>query len=171
MLLERTWIGLNRAYTWEGDLDRFEELTRGMDGDGESLMAAAQLYRGEPSVEDRYEDWAMPVREQIQLKWRQVCLRLAGIHHARGAQEEAVGWLERVLEVDPLDEEAMQAPVGPGRGRSGQQPPSRPRAALPGPTRPAGRDCAVDEPGRRPVDGASDGNQTARRIPQRMMDV
>jgi DNA-binding SARP family transcriptional activator len=108
ILSEHGWVTLNPACGWEVDLPKFEKLTVGAGRDIPSLTAAAELYRGEPLPEDRYEDWAVPIREGAQRKWREVCLRLARFQRARGAQADAASWLERLLESDPLDEEAVQ---------------------------------------------------------------
>ena len=104
---EQGWIALNPAYRWEVDLERFEELASARD-DVDALEQAAALYRGEPLVESRYDDWATPVRERVQRSWRDLCLRLARGCRALGSVEEAVGLLERLLDSDPLDEEALR---------------------------------------------------------------
>lgn len=106
ILLEQGWARLNRVYSWESDLDEFERLARG--DDMAALERAAALYRGEPLVEDAYEDWAVPVRERIGREWRNVCLRLAHFHQAGESHEGALLCLERLLEADPLDEEALR---------------------------------------------------------------
>jgi DNA-binding SARP family transcriptional activator len=73
LLSDRGWIALNPSYEWEIDLDRFEELIETAAGDITALLEAAALYRGEPLAEDRYDDWAVPVRTRIQRDWRQLC--------------------------------------------------------------------------------------------------
>jgi DNA-binding SARP family transcriptional activator/class 3 adenylate cyclase len=105
---EGDWIALNPGYRWEVDLDRFEELTARAADDIATLVEAADLVQGEPLPEDRYEDWAAVVRERVQRRWREVCLRLAGLCASRGTHQEAAGWYERLLESDPLNEEAVQ---------------------------------------------------------------
>ena len=107
VVFEQGWIALNPAYRWEVDLERFEELASARDEVG-ALEQAAALYRGEPLVESRYDDWATPVRERVQRSWRDLCLRLASVCRALGSVEEAAGWLERLLDTDPLDEEALR---------------------------------------------------------------
>jgi DNA-binding SARP family transcriptional activator len=106
--LDREWVGLSGRYAWEIDLRRFEELAGQADGSAETIEEAMVLYRGEPLVEDRYEDWALPIREQAERIWRTLGLRLASEYRRRGMQQEAIGRTERLLERDPLDEEAMQ---------------------------------------------------------------
>jgi len=100
------WVLLNPAYTWELDLDEMDELVRSASGDVNQLEEAACLYGGEPLVEDRYEDWAMPIRTRVERLWRTTCLQLSSLYRAQGNDSQAVIWYERLLETDPLDEEA-----------------------------------------------------------------
>jgi DNA-binding SARP family transcriptional activator/class 3 adenylate cyclase len=113
------WIALNPVYRWEVDLDRFEELTAHAGDDVVTLEEAASLVQGEPLPEDRYEDWAAPVREHVQRRWREVCLRLARHDAMGGEHQEAAGWYERLLESDPVNEEAVQGllEILVGRGK------------------------------------------------------
>jgi predicted ATPase/class 3 adenylate cyclase/DNA-binding SARP family transcriptional activator len=103
------WIELNQEYRWDIDLHRFEALAENPgDRDRASLEEAAALYRGEPLLENRYEDWATPVRERAQRLWRDACRRLAELHIQEGNLGEAARWYERQLAGDPLDEETAQ---------------------------------------------------------------
>ena len=104
------WVALNPAWIWELDLDRFERLARS--DEQHARVEAASLYRGEPLPEDRYDDWATPVRERIQRTWRSLCLGLAHQYTRDGSLPRAVQWVERVLESDPLDEEAVRELMG-----------------------------------------------------------
>ncbi|GAC1523908.1 MAG: BTAD domain-containing putative transcriptional regulator [Chloroflexota bacterium] len=112
MVLAPGWIMLNPDCSWQIDLDRFEQLVQTAGDDLRLLQEAAELAVGEVLAEDRYEDWATPVREQVFRQWRGICLRLARLQRVAGSRGEAVGWLERVLDRDPLDEEALQALLG-----------------------------------------------------------
>jgi DNA-binding SARP family transcriptional activator len=107
VLSEQGWIGLSPAHEWDIDLARFETLAAQAGDDIEKLETAAGFYRGEPLVEDRYEDWAIAIRGRVQRTWREICLRLARLHEKAGELQVAATWLDRILEVDPLDEEAM----------------------------------------------------------------
>ncbi|HEX8919723.1 MAG TPA: AAA family ATPase, partial [Chloroflexota bacterium] len=108
ILVESGWVALNPAYIWETDLDRFSQLVTGETDDIASLEEAVALHRGEALESEAYEDWATPYRDQVARQWRQACLRLAMLDRARGYSERAVEWLERLLEADPLDEEALR---------------------------------------------------------------
>jgi DNA-binding SARP family transcriptional activator len=108
VLADHGWVGLHPAYTWDIDLARFEDLAQGDRDDVVCLEAALALHRGEPLVEERYEDWAVPIRERVQAVWRGVCLRLSDRCQEKGLLEAALDILRAVLEADPLDEEAMQ---------------------------------------------------------------
>jgi len=108
VLSDHGWITLNPAYDWELDLDRLEALLRDSDGGIGVLEQAAELCRGEPLIEDRYEDWAAPIRDRAQRTWRDLTLRLASLHRSRGSFDESIRWYERALEADPLDEEALR---------------------------------------------------------------
>ncbi|HEX8916976.1 MAG TPA: AAA family ATPase [Chloroflexota bacterium] len=108
VLYQAGWVSLNPAYTWEIDLDRFNALIHAAGDNLEQLEAAAELYRSEPFEEDRYEDWAMPLREGVQRAWRDLCLRLAHGYKEQERNETAAGWYERFLQSDPLDEEIVQ---------------------------------------------------------------
>jgi DNA-binding SARP family transcriptional activator/Tfp pilus assembly protein PilF len=108
ILYEQGWVALNPSYMWDLDLDRFEKLIETADDDSARLEEAAALHRGEALVDEVYEDWATPYREHAARQWRSLCLRLASLHRARGEAERAVEWLERLLDADPLDEEALR---------------------------------------------------------------
>jgi len=108
VLSEHGWITLNPAYSWEVDLHQFEEMARPAGDDVAALEKTVALYRGEPLLEERYEDWAGPIRERAQRVWRDLQLHLATVHQTHGSHEDAIRSFERVLEADPLDEEALR---------------------------------------------------------------
>ncbi len=113
------WVTLNPAYDWVLDLEEMEELACSARGDLGRLEKAVSLMRGEPLVEDRYDDWAAPLIERARHTWRDACLQLAAIFTARGHHEEAASWYRQVLDADPLDEEAVRGLVS-AMGRAGQ---------------------------------------------------
>jgi len=86
---------------WAGDVDvdadRFmAQLTAAQrSGDVVAYAAAADAYGGDPLPADRYEPWAEEARER---------LRTRHVEALKGAQR----W-ERVLELDPTDEESHRA--------------------------------------------------------------
>lgn len=108
ILADRTWVTLNPACSWDIDLVRFEELAACAAGDSGAMEELAAIYRGEPFIEDRYEDWAMPLRAHVQRTWLQACRLCAQSLRARHELEPALLWLERALEIDPLDEESFR---------------------------------------------------------------
>jgi DNA-binding SARP family transcriptional activator len=67
------------------------------------LEAADSVYAGEFLPEDRYEDWAAPLREEVRAAYLQVIRMLAKTATDHAA---AVRYLLRVLALDPFDEEA-----------------------------------------------------------------
>jgi serine/threonine-protein kinase len=108
VLSEHGWIVLNPAYGWDVDIVQFEQLARSAGSEIPALEEALGLFRGEPLAEERYEDWAMPVRNRLQVTWRSVALRLSEGYQASARHNEAVELLEQVLRDDPLDEEALR---------------------------------------------------------------
>jgi DNA-binding SARP family transcriptional activator len=108
VLSESGCIGLNPAHDWDIDLERFQELASLPSPDTETLERALGFYRGEPLGDDRYEDWAIAVRDRTHRLWRDVCLRLGRKHREAATPESALVWLDRLLASDPLDEEALR---------------------------------------------------------------
>ena len=109
VLSERGWIALNGAYTWEVDLDCFEERIAASDDEITHLQGAANLWQGEPLLDARYEDWAIPIRNRIERKWSELCLRLGHLHRESGSPDAAIEWWDRAMEHRPFDEEALEA--------------------------------------------------------------
>lgn len=102
------WVSLNPAYRWDLDLEEMEALVRGAHGDANRLETAIAMVRGEPFVEDRYDDWAVGLTTRAVRVWRDACLQLATICTLRGRHDEAALWYERLLDADPLDEDALR---------------------------------------------------------------
>jgi DNA-binding SARP family transcriptional activator len=107
VISERGWVALNPSYTWDIDFVQFEGLLK--EEDRALLEEATRLYRGEPLADERYEDWAAPVRDRIQRGWRDARLRLARLSMEVGKPEAALSWLEPLLASDALDEDALQS--------------------------------------------------------------
>jgi predicted ATPase len=109
IVLDHGWVTLNPQCAWEIDAD---QLLRAGDEAGDDVLLlehAVKLWRGEPLIDDRYEDWAIPVRQALQRTWRELCLRLVKQLRTQRELERAIGWALRLLEADPLDQEALRA--------------------------------------------------------------
>ncbi len=66
--------------------------------------AVALYRRGEYLAEDRYEEWALQVRERFRERWVEVLSLLADCFARRGQYSVALSYLERAIEESPLDE-------------------------------------------------------------------
>jgi predicted ATPase/DNA-binding SARP family transcriptional activator len=108
VLLEQQWVLLNPAHAWEVDLARFEELAEAAGDDIARLEAALALVQGPPLPEERADGWAAPIREQVERRWRRLCLRAIDAHRAQGAVAQALAWAERWLARDAQDEAALR---------------------------------------------------------------
>jgi ATP/maltotriose-dependent transcriptional regulator MalT len=74
-----------------------------LDGATHQLEAADSAYAGEFLPEDRYEDWAAPLRDEVRATYLQVVRLLAT---KASDHSGAVRYLLRILALDPFDEEA-----------------------------------------------------------------
>ncbi|HEX8919410.1 MAG TPA: protein kinase [Chloroflexota bacterium] len=108
VLSSNGWITLNPAYQWDLDLEELEALVKESHGSAQGLEKAIAMVRGEPLVENRYDDWAAPLAAHAMRMWRDACLQLAAIYRTSGRQDETIIWYERLLAADPLDEEALR---------------------------------------------------------------
>jgi DNA-binding SARP family transcriptional activator len=70
------------------------------------LTSAEVAYAGDFLEEDRYEDWAVPLREEARAVYLVVSRTLARIAAGAGDHDLAVRYHLRLLERDPYDEEA-----------------------------------------------------------------
>jgi DNA-binding SARP family transcriptional activator len=86
------------------DVDAFEAAIR-----AEDRTTAASLYRGDLLPEDRYEPWAEERRERLRWRYQSVLLGLARDRASAGDHQGSADALERLLEQDPLHEEAVRA--------------------------------------------------------------
>ena len=69
---------------------------------------AVVLYRGELLPADRYEDWTASRRVQLGRLYLEVLDALAEEADSSGRSGEAVEWLERAIDAEPLDESRYQ---------------------------------------------------------------
>jgi ATP/maltotriose-dependent transcriptional regulator MalT/DNA-binding SARP family transcriptional activator len=93
------------------DATQFEDATAAAladQGEGRraSLEHAAGLWVGEPLPEDRYAEWSFAWRERLVEAYSQVLGALIEIHVSAGEQHEAIRVARRLLEIDPLNEDA-----------------------------------------------------------------
>ena len=70
VLLDGQWVVLNPVHAWDVDLVRFEALAEAAGDERVTLAAALALVQGEPLPEERYADWATPIRERVERQWR-----------------------------------------------------------------------------------------------------
>jgi DNA-binding SARP family transcriptional activator len=82
-------------------------LREGRSADARELLAAAEAaYAGAFLEEDAYEDWALPLREEVQAAYVRVARALAADAAASGEYDAAGRYFLRVLEHDSYDENA-----------------------------------------------------------------
>ena len=98
------------------DVDEFEQLVEraraardaGAAGEERSgLEAAVALYRGD-LLPECYDDWLMPVREQLREAYSASVARLAELAELDRDYRGAIPWARRWLDLDPLNEEACR---------------------------------------------------------------
>ncbi|MBF9131517.1 tetratricopeptide repeat protein [Plantactinospora sp. S1510] len=68
------------------------------------LGLAEQRYQGDFLVDDPYDDWAVPVRDEMRRLYLRVVRALAELARHRGDQEQAAHQLRRALDAEPYDE-------------------------------------------------------------------
>jgi len=81
-------------------------VTAGLAGKRGELEDAEALYSGDFLEEDAYEDWAVPLREEVRGLYIRVARALAEAALERGEPEAAARYLRRILERDQFDERA-----------------------------------------------------------------
>jgi DNA-binding SARP family transcriptional activator len=102
-------VKLNPAFGWHTDLELFQKQLDSAGDSPEALKAALDLYSGEPLIDHRYDEWALPLRDRIMQKWRDGCTRLADRLADAEHYEEALRILRELFSSDPLDEQAVQS--------------------------------------------------------------
>ena len=90
------------------DVDAFERQASraARSADVSEYEAALALYAGDLLIEDPYEDWAAPRREQLRALRQDLLAGLAHLHESRGSYHEAVERLKELLDGEPAHEEA-----------------------------------------------------------------
>ncbi len=77
--------------------------------DPDAYEAALGLYTGDLAPEDRYEDWALKPRAELQALYITLLANLAALREQQGDLEAAIEALQQVVTSDPLHEEAHGA--------------------------------------------------------------
>ena len=67
---------------------------------------AIATYRGDLLVEDRFEEWAQGTRQELRDLHNELLIELSQLYTATGKLELASERLQRLLQADPLDEDA-----------------------------------------------------------------
>jgi DNA-binding SARP family transcriptional activator len=114
-------LRLGTEHMWIDVVEFFRLVESGSSGDHTALEQAVDLYRGDFLEEDRYEDWAQPLREAARAAYVAVLRKRADVEGERSVDEGIAAQL-RILEVDPWDEAAHLAIVSALRsaGRHGE---------------------------------------------------
>ncbi|XVU21527.1 ATP-binding protein [Actinoplanes sp. CA-054009] len=102
LLLHGEMLSLHGSPLWV-DTDAFEEAAR--QGD---IHQALQLYAGELLPENRFDAWASTRRDQLRDAMAPLLLSWADGLRSRGDRRGAVAALERLVDIDPLREEAYE---------------------------------------------------------------
>ena len=77
------------------------------DGGLAALREAVTTYAGD-LLEGCYDDWVLAPREQLRLRYLEALERLATLLGERGDYAQASGFAERLIQTDPLNEEAYR---------------------------------------------------------------
>jgi DNA-binding SARP family transcriptional activator len=103
----RIWLDVAE---FEARLREAERREVGGDVEGglQGLRDALEMYPGDLLPEDRYEEWSLVPREQLQERCREALTRLWRAASAAGSHPEALRLGERMLELDPCSEDGIQ---------------------------------------------------------------
>lgn len=108
------YLRLDSTRVWV-DADAFEDLltqaqaTRNDPEEAERLLLEALArYSGDFLPEERTAAWAQTRREELRHKWTALLLELADLYLEEAGLADALGMLDRLLAVDPLNELAVQ---------------------------------------------------------------
>jgi len=114
-------LRLGTEHMWIDVVEFLRLVELGSSGDYTALEQAVNLYRGDFLEEDRYEDWAQPLRESARAAYVAVLRKRTDVEGERGVDAGIAAQL-MILEVDPWDEAAHLAIVSALRsaGRHGE---------------------------------------------------
>ncbi|HEX8573156.1 MAG TPA: BTAD domain-containing putative transcriptional regulator [Allosphingosinicella sp.] len=105
-------VGLRGDAPVWADVAEFERVIAGLDSraddaleaaDGESMIAAAQLYRGDFAA-GVYDEWVLIEQARLRLAHLALLERIAAFQARRERWLQAIGWAERALACDPVRE-------------------------------------------------------------------
>ena len=114
ILCDRGSYQLHPAYRYDIDTERFEASLRSAKdraagGDHAAALTdleqALVLYRG-PFMEEEYDDWVEAPRAHYEQLYRRALREAGELHQRAGDREAGVACLRRLVEHDPLDEDA-----------------------------------------------------------------
>src|SRR5581483_6250645 len=91
------------------DIDEFRACARAARASRDRVELyedAIAVYGGDLLLEDRYEDWAEGLRRELRDLHNELLIELSQLYAATGKLELAVERLQRLLQADPLDEDA-----------------------------------------------------------------
>lgn len=103
------FVTLDSPYPLWIDVEAFRAAAEraALANDPEAYEEALSLYTGDLLPEDRYEDWAIRQREQLQEAHGALLLDLADIREQRGEIDAAIEVLRQVVAADPAHEQAQ----------------------------------------------------------------
>lgn len=114
--LKRGQYGLNPDLAIHYDVAEFESLLSRAQTLSSSvarmrfLEHAVQLYRGD-FLEKNYKDWVVPIRSRLREKYIAALLQLGELTKT-DAPQQAIGWYEKVLHTDDLNEDVYLKLMG-----------------------------------------------------------
>lgn len=72
----------------------------------EEYEKAFEVYAGDFLPEDRYSDWASPVRDRLRIRYLRALEDAAGIAESSGDRDRALRFYEKMFSADPCNEKA-----------------------------------------------------------------
>lgn len=106
ILTEREGYTFNAAVEYTSDVEEFGDnydKARKLEGQGqyseaiEKYKRAVELYAGDYLEEDRYQDWAIPVREKWEGVYLDLLAHLADCHARLGHYRQAIAYCRQIL--------------------------------------------------------------------------